>query len=81
MKPHLDGLKETEITWLSFGIQPPDRKDTTKNREAIQRMMSAAFLAKYPEVDAGFVIAWDPERMRFRIGLHRMPSKTAVEEV
>jgi hypothetical protein len=75
MKPYLTSLKETEITWIPFGVQPPDRKDTPKNREHVQSMLSAIFLSKYPEVDAGFVIGWNPERKQFKIGLHLMPSQ------
>lgn len=74
LRPMLPTLKETEVSWVPWGVQSPDRKDTQKNREKVQQMLSAMFLHKYPDYDVGFVIGWDSERRQYRIGMHKMVS-------
>ncbi len=81
LRPMLSTLKETEVSWVPWGVQSPDRKDSQKNREKVQQMLSAMFLHKYPEENVGFVIGWDPVRRQYRIGLHRMRETPKTDSV
>lgn len=60
---------ENQAYWLKTGVQPPNKKDTDKNRSIIQLMLSGIFQYKFPDYEPKFVIGWNPTEKKYSIAV------------